>query len=332
LVFDAVLADELMPERGGLDLLNAMRGNARLADVPFVLLSLFGAEHDIARWPHHPNAVGSKPIRARKLGDLINEALTGQSPRVRSKPETRRGAQFSGCQVLVVDDNPVNQRVAQRLLEKMAIDVTLASNGAEALERIAETRFDAVLMDCQMPVMDGFEATRQIRDAERRRGAAHLPVIALTANVMSEDRANCLAAGMDEHLGKPLEPDHLSECLGRYLTAASVASEVDVAAWAALTGGDRDFERESIETFVNSGDECLAQIRAALETQDLDTIGKRAHALKGASANIHAAPLSAAASNLENAARANSLSEVESLVDELSVRLRAVSAQLSKAS
>jgi HPt (histidine-containing phosphotransfer) domain-containing protein len=182
-----------------------------------------------------------------------------------------------------------------------------------------------------MPVMDGFEATRQIRESERRQGG-HLPIIALTANVMSEDRAKCLAAGMDEHLGKPLEPAHLSECLGRYLRAAEEVSEVDVAAWAALTGGDRDFERELIETFISSGDQCLAEIRAALEARDLDTIGKRAHALKGASANIHAATLSAAASSLETAARARSLSEVEDLVEQVGVRLRAVNAQLSNVS
>ena len=332
-VVDVVVADELMPERGGLDLLNALRSDARFSKLPFVLLSLFGAEHNIACWQHHPNAVGSKPIRASKLGALMNEVLTGQTPRLSSEPERRRDDRmFHGRRLLVVDDNPVNQRVAQRMLEKLAIEVTLASNGAEALERIAETPFNAVLMDCQMPVMDGFEATRRIRDAEQRSGAAHLPIIALTANVMSEDRAKCLAAGMDEYLGKPLEPNHLSECLARSLKAGNVPDEVDREAWAALTGGDAEFERELIGTFVSSGDQCLAEILAALEVKDLDTVSKRAHALKGASANIHALTLSAAASNLESAARANSLGEIDGLVRQVSERLRAVNAQLSKVS
>ena len=330
--FDVVVADELMPQRGGLVLLNAMRSDPRLAQVPFVLLSLFGAEHDPALWSHQPDAVGSKPIRARKLGALMSKVLTGESPRLVSEPEQRRDDRlFQGCRVLVVDDNAVNQRVAQRMLEKLSIEVTLAGNGAEALERIAGTRFDAVLMDCQMPVMDGFEATRKIRTAES--GTGHrLPIIALTANVMSEDRARCLDAGMDEHLGKPLEPSRLTECLGRYLKPVSVADEVDVAAWQELTGGDREFERELIQTFISSGDQCLSEIRAALEVKDLDTVGKRAHALKGASANIHAATLSAAASNLENAARKQALSEAESLYHQVSARLQAVNAQLSKVS
>jgi CheY-like chemotaxis protein len=112
-----------------------------------------------------------------------------------------------GRRILLVEDNPVNQRVAQRMLQKLAAEVTIANNGAEALERIAESAFDAVLMDCQMPVMDGFTATRRIRELERASGRGkRLPIIALTANVMSEDRENCIAAGMDAHLANPSSP------------------------------------------------------------------------------------------------------------------------------
>jgi CheY-like chemotaxis protein len=240
---------------------------------------------------------------------------------------------FLGQRILLVEDNPVNQRVAQRLLQKLAADVTIANNGAEALERLAESSFDAVLMDCQMPVMDGFTAARRIRAAEHANGRGkRLPIIALTANVMSEDRENCIAAGMDAHLGKPIEPAQLVDCLGRYLKADIVLPEVDMSALHELTGGDQEFERELLETFVSSGDQCLAEILSALRVSDFDTIGKRAHALKGASANIHAARLAAAASSLESAARANSLGDIDGLVQELTVRLRAVNAELRKAS
>jgi HPt (histidine-containing phosphotransfer) domain-containing protein len=128
-----------------------------------------------------------------------------------------------------------------------------------------------------------------------------------------------------------LEPSKLADCLGRYLKEDSNV-EVDLAALKELTGGDAEFERELIDTFVSSGDQCLAEIVAALRTSDVDTIGKRAHALKGASANIHAHTLSTAASNLENAARSNSLMELEGLVRQLTERLNAVNAQLIKAS
>src|SRR5882757_1352199 len=329
-----VLADELMPGRGGLDLLAALRADPRYAKLPFVLLSLFGSEHDLDSWPQRPDAIGSKPIRASRLASLLISVLTGESPRLAVDVEQRRAIPtYRGRHILLVEDNPVNQRVAQRQLQKLAADVTLANNGAEALERIAETAFDAVLMDCQMPVMDGFTATRRIREAELRSGSARrLPIIALTANVMSEDREHCIAAGMDAHLGKPLEPSQLAECLGRYLKTDSAPSAVDLEALHELTGGDAEFERELLETFVTSGDKCLAEILAALKISDLDTIGKRAHALKGASANIHAHTLCAAATNLEHAARTNSVQQIDALVRQLSERLHAVNAQLAKVS
>jgi two-component system, sensor histidine kinase and response regulator len=229
-----------------------------------------------------------------------------------------------------VEDNPVNQRVAQRILQKLSADVTIANNGAEALERIAAGSFDAVLMDCQMPVMDGFTATQRIRELESGRGAKRLPIIALTANVMSEDRERCIAAGMDAHLGKPIEPAQLIDALSRYLKAPVSAPPIDREALRELTGGDAQFERELAQTFISSGDQCLAEIMAALETDDLDTVRKRAHALKGASANIHAMELSRVASSLESAAREHSMPIIGGLVQELSEKLAAVNAELSR--
>jgi CheY-like chemotaxis protein len=219
--------------------------------------------------------------------------------------------------------------VAQHLLQKLAADVTLANNGADALQRLTESPYDAVLMDCQMPVMDGFTATRRIRESERQSGhGKRLPIIALTANVMSEDRENCIAAGMDAHLSKPIEPAQLIDCLSRYLKPHDERPQVDMNALRELTGGDTEFERELVETFVSSGDQCLADIASALHTRDFDTIGKRAHALKGASANIHAQALAAAASTLENAARRNSTDQIDGLVRELREKLQAVNAEL----
>jgi PAS domain S-box-containing protein len=327
---DLVLADELMPIRGGLELLDKLRGDTHFASMPFVLLSLFGAAHDTAEREHRPDGVGLKPIRALLLGQLVDQVLTGKMPQV---PAVKAFGQdkptFRGNKILLVEDNPVNQRVAQRTLERLAAEVTIANNGAEALERIAAGSFDAVLMDCQMPVMDGFTATKRIRESERLRGAKRLPIIALTANVMSEDREKCIAAGMDAHLGKPIEPAQMIEALSRFLKGQEAAPAVDRAALRELTGGDVEFERELAETFVLSGDQCLAEIIAALKVSDLDTVRKRAHSLKGASANIHALDLSRAASSLESAARENS-PVIGGLVAELSEKLAAVNAELRK--
>src|SRR6202041_4009514 len=281
--FDLVLADELMPMRGGLDLLKALHTDARYARLPFILLSLFGAEHDTAEREYRPNAVGLKPIRAALLANLVDQVLTGKTPHAPDiKTSPKALPTFRGNKILLVEDNPVNQRVAQRTLQNMAAEVTIANNGAEALERIAVSDFDAVLMDCQMPVMDGFTATRRIRELESGRGLKRLPIIALTANVMSKDRENCIAAGMDAHLGKPIEPAQMIEVLSRFLKAQPLIPAIDRAALRELTGGDAEFERELAETFVSSGDQCLAEILAALKVSDYDTVRKRAHSLKGA--------------------------------------------------
>ena len=329
--FDLVLADELMPMRGGLELLKALRTDAHHAHLPLILMSLFGAEHDTADREYRPNAIGLKPIRAALLANLVDQVLTGKTPHapsIKSAPQAL--PTFRGNKILLVEDNPVNQRVAQRTLQNLAAEVTIANNGAEALERIAAANFDAVLMDCQMPVMDGFTATRRIRELELSRGARRLPIIALTANVMSEDREKCLAAGMDAHLGKPIEVAQVIEALSRFLKAAASVPAIDRGALKELTGGDAEFERELAETFVSSGDQCLAEIIAALKASDFDTVRKRAHSLKGASANIHARELSQAASSLENAVRENALPAISGLVTELSEKLAAVNAELRR--
>ncbi len=328
--FDLVLADEYMPMRGGMDLLAALRTDSRFLKLPLIMLSLFGAEHDTVQRSLRPNAIGLKPVRAAALATLVDQVLTGKTPHAALLKAPAATPTFEGSKILLVEDNPVNQRVAQRMLQKLAAEVTIANNGAEALERIVTTRFDAVLMDCQMPMMDGFTATRRIREMERVGGLKRLPIIALTANVMSEDRELCLAAGMDAHLGKPIEPGQIIDTLSRYLKAVAPSPAIDREALRAVTGGDTEFERELAETFVSSGDQCLAEIIEALRIEDFDTVRKRAHALKGASANIHATSLSKVASTLERAASAESVPPLGNLVQELTEKLAAVNAELLK--
>jgi len=331
---DLVLADEHMPLRGGQDLLAALRSSERFAALPLILMTLFGADRDPDLSPaaERPHAVAPKPMRAHTLATLIDQVLTGKTPQVGAgRPVADITPIFGGRRILLVEDNPVNQRVAQRLLHKLAAEVIVANNGEEALARLAEARFDMVLMDCQMPVMDGFTATRRIRELEQRTGSRdRVPIIALTANVMSEDRENCVAAGMDAHLGKPIEPKQLIDTLKRFLKEEVVTPAIDLQALRQVTGGDAEFERELADTFVASGDQALADIMAALKTSDFDTVRKRAHALKGASANIYAVSLSSTASSLENAARSQAAPAVSGLVQELAEKLAAVNAELRK--
>ena len=236
-----VVADEIMGSRGGISLLAAMKCQAALRRIPFVLMSIIGTKSNAAAWSHRPDLIVYKPIRGQLLAESIRsllmpggqhsersqhlepsqilEHLSGSHrPQHPSNPVSPLNAPFSDARVLVVEDNPVNQRVAQRLLEKLGVTVVIVGNGALAVDRFQDGDFDVILMDCRMPVMDGFEASRRIRAIELERGTGeHIPIIALTANVMREDQERCIEAGMDGHIGKPVKPHQLHDCLAKYL-------------------------------------------------------------------------------------------------------------------
>ena len=168
----------------------------------------------------------------------------------------------------------MNQRVAQRMLQRLAAEVTIANNGAEALERLAETRLRRRADG--LPDAGHGRVHRDPADSRERTRAAAAggsPIIALSANVMTEDRERCIDAGMDAHLAKPLDPARLAEYLGRFLTEQARPAEVDLTALRELTSGDAEFESELVGTFLQSGDQCLADIIQALAAHDLDTVG-----------------------------------------------------------
>ncbi|MEO0651879.1 MAG: ATP-binding protein [Planctomycetota bacterium] len=162
------------------------------------------------------SAVSTKPFRTRELLQAIERALEAD-PRDSSEQPAKRAARpaMTGT-ILVVEDNPVNQQVVRRMLERAGLDVVLACNGAEGLDAVRLGDFDAVLMDCQMPVLDGYQATRGIRELGER---GRVPIIALTANALDGDRERCLAAGMDDYLPKPIAAERLERCIRHWLEA-----------------------------------------------------------------------------------------------------------------
>jgi CheY-like chemotaxis protein/HPt (histidine-containing phosphotransfer) domain-containing protein len=227
----------------------------------------------------------------------------------------------------------VNQKVARGALEKMRCTVDIVNNGAEAVGAWSTGRYDLILMDCQMPVMDGYQATRTIRSrepADRR-----IPIIALTADAMSGAEKDCLAAGMDGYLTKPLDRRRLAESLERFLGSAGSAPApdapsalappspgddsppVDWEQFVSLTDGDGEFAQQLVQLFIDSGDAALAQIRDALDRKDWSAVGRVAHSFKGSSANIHAQAASAAAARLEQAARAGEIEHLSRLEQDL---------------
>jgi CheY-like chemotaxis protein/HPt (histidine-containing phosphotransfer) domain-containing protein len=241
--------------------------------------------------------------------------------------------------VLVVEDNPVNQAVVKKMLEKAGLSPVTANDGLQAMDVLREEQFDVVLMDCQMPRMDGYEATEAIREREARQGLARMPVIAMTANAMSGDRERCLAVGMDDYLSKPVKPSQLENMLRQWLPmeevlaveatdrmAPSMAPVVEfnraeaVAGQTAMDTGveimesrgniDRSVLKELyeimeedfvsvIQSYLKTAPGLMHGIRDAVRTGDMDALVKSAHPLKSSSANVGAMALSQLARELE---------------------------------
>lgn len=220
--YDLVLMDWRMPGLDGIEAARRIREHPRQPMPKIVMVTAFGND-DIRDQAEQAGLNGFlvKPVTPSRLMDAVMECFEPSPTEDRDPAPSARGRpEFAGARVLLVEDNRANRRVAQELLENVGIAVGVAENGAEAVERVRAGAWDLVLMDIQMPVMDGFEATRRIRKAH-----AHLPIVALTAHALSSDRERCLEAGMNDHLGKPIDPQRLYRCLGHYLKPVAGASE-----------------------------------------------------------------------------------------------------------
>ena len=286
------------------------------------------------RPPAGIHAVLTKPVRTLQLAACL--ARLQGSPGGGGPDSADATGEHRLWRVLLVEDNAVNRRVAEHQLTRLGCIVGIAANGVEAIAKVNAARWDLVLMDCQMPVLDGFDATREIRRHEP--AGRRVPIIALTANALSGDREACLAAGMDDFLSKPLEPAALAACVERWTgmhehaIAPAAAAEsapapsmaatdphapkeppVDLVALNELTDGDTEFQCELIDVFIASGDTTLAALRDALGAEDLPAVQRYAHSLKGASANLRARALASSALVLEEAAAAGNLRDCREL-------------------
>jgi len=216
----AVVADHGLADGGAAALANAASA------IP--VLSLFPSGHPPQEAPGPLAAVLPRPLRRSQLAEAISLAITDRTEgrrRTLTRNDLSGGrlhdapapaAPRGGLRVLLVEDNPINQRVAIALLKRLGAIVTLAADGAEAVRMTDATSWDLVLMDCQMPVLDGFEATTQIRQREHRDNRPRQPIVAMTANAMQGDRERCLAVGMDDHVPKPITGDALARTLSRW--------------------------------------------------------------------------------------------------------------------
>jgi len=209
--FDLAIFDNLVDETPGEELASRVRGLETARDLPLVLLAPLGYREST------PGLFASrlvKPLKASYLLDTLVTLLSGpgdlDGPQPAGPPSTRSASQL---RVLLVEDNPVNQKLATRLLEKLEVRVDLAGNGVECLQALDRQPYDLVFMDIQMPEMDGLEATRRIR--AQRNGARSPYIVAMTANAMQGDREACIEAGMNDYVSKPIRPDSLAAALAR---------------------------------------------------------------------------------------------------------------------
>ncbi|HEV3279770.1 MAG TPA: response regulator [Terriglobia bacterium] len=318
--FRLVLTDAHMPLMDGFTLAERIRHDPALAEATIMMLTSNGQKGDAARCRELGVAAYLvKPIRQTELREAIGSALKlapGQDepwqPVARpAQDEARRGAR-----ILVAEDNPVNQAFVVRVLEKRGHRVVVAANGREALAALEKESFDLVLMDGQMPEMDGFEATAAIRDAEKQTGA-HIPIVALTASALRGDRERFLQAGMDRYLAKPIRGQDLLEVIETLRIEDSAAARrvnndstmrPEFAEALARVDGDVAVLGEIAALFIADYPLQMSAIHEAITRSDAEALMSSAHALKGSVANFVKGPAFEAARRLEMMGRQGDLS------------------------
>jgi two-component system sensor histidine kinase/response regulator len=332
--FDVVFVDEDMPDVSGAETVRRIRALG-LGRTPRLVMLVnreageaaeAGVDADVDGWIAKPLSASAvfdvlAQVTADEGGELAADGVRQRADRHGTGAAAR--ARLRGTRVLLVEDNEVNQQVATELLEYFGVVVTVAGDGREAVEQVARGGFDVVLMDMQMPVMDGLDATRAIRAMP---GFESLPIVAMTANAMQSDRERCLAAGMNDHVAKPIDPAMLSAALERWApesrSAESVAPDaapaaayrdrasdvrlpydvpgLDVAGALQRMQGKAGFYMRMLQTFAMTRGRTAADLREAIEAGDWERAVRAAHSLKGVAATIGAVDVAAAASEAQD--------------------------------
>ncbi len=340
--FGLIVSDVNMPEMSGYEFIEQVRGDLNVVRTPVVVLTSGGRQGDSELAEQLGVAERlMKPVKQSELFNAVVRSLGVSAPEtVTSLKSGDSGKVDLGTlRILLVEDNSINQKLAVGLLEKEGHTVTVANDGLEALRLIESETFDVVLMDVQMPTLDGFETTERIRQQESATGG-HLPIIAMTAHAMKGDRQKCLAAGMDEYVPKPIRITRLREVLLKVLGLREVGNRAERAGmadgdgnselqdlaeptaqpmssaapapdagiggpgidWerAKLTvGGDERLLRELLPIYISEADGLMKQLHQAMANDDCKTLKRAAHTLKGASLSVGALTTSKLAQQIE---------------------------------
>ncbi len=318
--FDLLIIDSGLPDMDGIKLAEMIKKSGNPKAPPVIITSLSGHEKDIQR----ARKAGAesfliKPIKQSTLFDTTMELLGYHfSPTQKITTGLTTSEELSGVKVLLVEDNPVNQTVARSLLNTGGVITDIAENGMEAIEKIKNNRYDAVLMDIQMPKMDGIEATRHIRNKLR---ITDLPIIAMTAHAMHGDREKCLEAGMNDYVPKPIDRKELFAALRKNITGSNPTNRnaaetakpdsqenyppnlpgLEIQEGLKRLGVTWQGYKEILEQYCQVYQNFSEEFRQIVDIKDFQTARLKAHSLKGAAGNISATTLRAAATDLENA-------------------------------
>jgi signal transduction histidine kinase/DNA-binding response OmpR family regulator len=353
--FGLVLIDWMMPGIDGVETIRRIRSDNTLANTPaFVMVTAYSKEELLQKVVGlNIDGVLIKPISPSTLLDSILNALGKKViPRTR-KYEKQADYQEAtrivrGAHLLLVEDNVMNQELALEILQEAGLKVDIAKNGAEAVEKVFQTEYDGVLMDCQMPVMDGFEATRKIRLNPRY---AKLPILAMTANAMAGDKEKCLDAGMNDHIPKPIDVAGLFLTMAQWIKpknqTITIATKtpkpeesseesleiegVDIKSALGRVGGNKKLLLKLLGRFIETQSDVVERIQMALDTFNMEVATREAHTIKGLAGNIGATFLYTCAENLEKILKNGEMSTLSLALKTLQIELERLISTISNA-
>ena len=358
--YEVAILDIRMPSMKSISLARRIKADPATASTRLVLLTHKGQLGEVEEARRLGiEAYLTKPVRQSEIHDALAMVMRGpvevSTPAKDAQLVTRHGLkEEEGARVLVVEDNAMNQKVTTEMVEKLGYRVDIAEDGSEALEALSRTTYAAVLMDCRMPKLDSYEATKEIR--RRESPECHTPIIALTANAVHGDREKALEAGMDDYVSKPIKLEYLEALLRRWIpqpvAAATVFKEptedaavpedpadpLDHAVLARLRKlrpeGEPDILADLLELFLRDVPPQLAALRDAVEAEDAVYIERIAHPLKGSCGNLGARRMSGICVELQEAGGSGDLARASELLDCLEVEFdrvnRALGAQIER--
>jgi two-component system sensor histidine kinase/response regulator len=294
--YDAVVLDADMPEMSGAEVSAAIRAAADLRSTRLVMLTSAGAPAGSAEGADAQRFV-TKPVRRSALLETLADVLSDAPPDAADTAAASPAELPSRGRVLVAEDNPVNQLVIETQLRRRGFAVDIAADGLQAVQRLDPDVHVAVFMDCQMPNLDGYEATARIRAAEPE--DRHIPIVAMTAHAFAGDRERCLKAGMDDYLSKPLRGEDLDAVLERWLAQPVQNGLVDGARTEVIRSFDAGLIAKLVDIFERTTPPLLDELRGAVERGEETTVRQLAHKLRGSSETVGAQRLSELARQLE---------------------------------